>query len=63
MLAMHLHYDGFFEELWEPVHLFEMKWNRLILFPSPLFHRETIVFGNTKETARLVQTFFLRLGD
>lgn len=48
-------------ELWERVSTVEAIFNRLILFPSPLFHSRALPenYGATPDAARLIQVCFL----
>lgn len=52
--------DGNFEEKWDLITLIPARYNRLTLFNSKLFHSHMPKenFGNTLNTARLVQIFF-----
>jgi hypothetical protein len=51
--------DSFVRDRWELELQVAMAPNRLILFPSSLFHSPHDRFGDTLETARLIQVFFL----
>jgi len=48
------------ESLWEIDMVVPYRYNRLVLFRPWLFHAPGDAFGNTLETSRIVQTFFLR---
>lgn len=48
------------EEKWEETSRIELKPNQLVLFRPWLFHSYNDVFGNSKETGRLLQFFFLK---
>lgn len=48
------------EEKWEEVTRIELKPNQLILFRPWLFHSYNDVFGDSKESGRLLQFFFLK---
>lgn len=52
-------YDSQDMTKWELVDRIGNKFNRLILYRSNLFHSSLDYFGNSKETARLFQLFFL----
>jgi len=51
-------HDGYDISAWQLTDYVENTYNKLILFNGKLFHKATGYFGNTKETARLFQTFF-----
>ena len=51
--------DGKDMNMWEETMKVSFKYNRLILFRPWLFHANGKLFGNTMETGRLVQLFFL----
>jgi len=56
----HLIYgDGLDPDKWEKYALIHMRYNRLVLFDPQLWHSHNENFGDTTETARLVQLFFL----
>ena len=44
---------------WEVTDIVANRYNRLVLYHSDLFHNSLNYFGNTVETARLFQLFFL----
>ena len=44
---------------WELTDIIANRYNRLVLYRSDMFHTSLDYFGNTKETARLFQLFFL----
>ena len=44
---------------WEVTDIVANRYNRLVLYHSDLFHNSLNYFGNTPETARLFQLFFL----
>jgi hypothetical protein len=48
------------EEKWEETTRIELKNNQLVLFRPGLFHSYSDVFGDSKETGRLLQFFFLK---
>ena len=48
------------EEKWTETSRIELKYNQLTLFRPWLFHSYNDVFGNSKETGRLLQFFFLK---
>lgn len=55
--------DGHNESLWQLTAMAGMKNNRIVIYPSQLFHSRyprDVVFGNTKETGRLVWVNFFR---
>ena len=43
---------------WTPELVSYMTWNRLVLYPGNYFHGIGPTFGDTDDTARLVQVFF-----
>ncbi len=45
---------------WEPVHTVAARFNRLLMFPAPLFHSRAIFenYGASAEDARLIQVMF-----
>ena len=45
---------------WDETTRVEYKFNQLLLFRPGLFHSYNDVFGNSKETGRLLQFFFLK---
>lgn len=51
--------DGKDMNMWEETMSVSFKYNRLVLFRPWLFHANGKIFGNTKETGRLIQLFFL----
>lgn len=53
--------DGLDESKWEQTGLVEMKWNRLLLFDSALFHSPypRPGWGKGVEDGRLIQVYFL----
>lgn len=54
--------DGFDEDKWEQTHLVEMKFNRMLIFWSPLFHSRypRFGFGSDTQTSRLLKIFFCK---
>jgi hypothetical protein len=61
------HFDAFLEaenvnwqEKWQETTRIELKMNQLILFKPQLFHSYNDVFGDSKQTGRLLQFFFLK---
>jgi hypothetical protein len=52
--------DGFHEDRWEMTQLVEMKFNRLLLFHSPMYHSRypKQSFGKKLSNSRLVKVFF-----
>jgi len=48
------------ENKWQESTKVELKFNQLILFRPALFHSYSDVFGDTKESGRLLQFFFLK---
>lgn len=56
-----IYQDGFDESKWELLDVAELKWNRLVVFPSTLFHsrypKES--FGSSPGDGRLIKVFFL----
>ncbi|MFO0725919.1 MAG: DUF6445 family protein [Myxococcota bacterium] len=49
---------------WELLEMVEMRFNRLVIFDSYLFHHPYVMsghFGHSQETRRLTQTFFLEM--
>jgi hypothetical protein len=48
------------QERWQETTRIEFKKNQLILFKPTLFHSYMDAFGNSKETSRLLQFFFLK---
>jgi len=51
--------EGLDEACWEKTLVIPFKYNRLILFRPWLFHAAGPAFGNSLESSRIVQTFFL----
>ena len=43
---------------WTPELVSYITWNRLVLYPANYFHGIGPTFGDTDDTARLVQVFF-----
>lgn len=58
-----VHKDGFEEKNWEMVDFAEMRFNRLILFPSALYHSRYPMrsFGTGLGDSRLIKVFFGKL--
>jgi hypothetical protein len=52
--------DGLDDTKWLKYLMVPMKFNRLVLFDSLLWHSHNANFGDKKENARLVQLFFLK---
>lgn len=52
--------DGFRENRWDRLEMVEMKFNRLILFPSPLYHSRYPKEWPDSDRPRYIKTFFLR---
>lgn len=56
-----IYQDGFDESKWDLLDVAEMKWNRLVIFPSAHFHsrypKES--FGRAPDDGRLIKVFFL----
>lgn len=50
--------DGLDRSKWTRYFLCPMKYNRLVLFRTHLWHSHNFNFGTTKENGRLVQLFF-----
>lgn len=50
--------DGLDRTKWERYFLCPMKYNRLVIFDSNLWHSHNVNFGTTLENGRLVQLFF-----
>jgi hypothetical protein len=50
--------EGLDESLWINTFSVPIKFNRLIMFRSNLWHSQGELFGNCKENGRLIQTFF-----
>jgi hypothetical protein len=48
------------ENKWQETSRIKFNTNQLILFRPDLFHSYSDVYGDTKETGRLLQFFFLR---
>jgi len=48
------------EEKWEETSRIELKYNELVLFRPWMFHSYNDVFGDTQQTGRLLQFFFLK---
>jgi hypothetical protein len=44
---------------WERVMTVPMRFNRLVLYPGDLWHANGELFGDSPETGRLIQLFFL----
>lgn len=59
-LRIFLETEGMDRSLWEPTFTIPYKYNRLVLFRPWLFHSPGFAFGDTRETSRMVQTFFLK---
>jgi hypothetical protein len=51
------------EDKWQETSRIQFKKNELILFKSTLFHSYMDTFGKDKESARLLQFFFLKLKE
>jgi hypothetical protein len=51
--------DSFHHDRWELQLSVTMAPNRLVIFPSSLFHAPADRFGTTREDGRLIQVFFL----
>ncbi len=51
--------DGLDRSKWDVIDEAEMKFNRAIIFPTLHFHSFTALFGDSLETGRLVQLFFM----
>lgn len=51
--------DSFAHDRWDPQLQVSLAPNRMIMFPSSLFHAPAAPFGDTRESGRLVQVFFL----
>lgn len=54
--------DGFDESKWDQVRMVPMKFNRLIVFWSPLYHSRfpKTAFGSELSSSRLIKVFFLK---
>jgi hypothetical protein len=52
-------YDSQDMTKWEVTDIIANRYNRLVLYHSDLFHNSLNYFGNTVETARLFQLFFI----
>jgi hypothetical protein len=50
--------DGLDRKKWKRYLLSPMKYNRIVVFRSDLWHSHSCNFGNCKENGRLVQLFF-----
>ena len=50
--------DGQEREKWTRYYLCPMRYNRLVLFRTHLWHSHNFNFGTTMENGRLVQLFF-----
>jgi hypothetical protein len=48
------------EDKWEETSRVELKPNELVLFRPWMFHSYNDVFGDSQQTARLLQFFFLK---
>lgn len=50
-------------EEWEQVHVAEMKFNRLVVYPTKTFHSRwpLAAFGTTPETARMIVAMFFSI--
>ena len=57
-LKQFLDTDGMDHSLWEKTLTIPYRYNRLILFRPWMFHSPGPLFGNTIDTARVIQTFF-----
>lgn len=57
--------DGLYEAKWVLLKVVPMKFNRLVLFWSPLYHSRypKITFGDTVTDARLIKVFFMRMNS
>ncbi|HUP56948.1 MAG TPA: DUF6445 family protein [Bdellovibrionota bacterium] len=51
--------DGLVRSNWEEIFRIPMKYNRLVIIPSRLFHSRTSDFGVGASDSRLIHTFFL----
>lgn len=49
-----------YQDKWQETTRIELGFNKLILFRPGLFHSYSDVYGNSKETGRLLQFFFLK---
>jgi hypothetical protein len=57
-LKQFLDTDGMDHSLWEKTLTIPYRYNRLILFRPWMFHSPGPLFGDTIDTARVIQTFF-----
>ena len=48
------------QDKWQETDRIELAFNRLILFRPAMFHSYSDVYGNTQDTGRLLQFFFLK---
>ena len=60
-LKVFLETEGVDYSNWEKVLSIPYRYNRLVLFRPWLFHSPGPSFGDTIETARCIQTYFLKL--
>lgn len=60
-LKVFLETEGTDYSLWEKTFQVPYKYNRLVLFRPWMFHSPGPSFGNSLETARSIQTFFLSI--
>jgi hypothetical protein len=49
------------DSAWEEIQRVEYKFNRLVIFEPSQFHTGSRLFGETRQTARMTQNFFLYL--
>lgn len=49
-----------YESLFEPIDTIGNVFNRLVIYPGLRFHKSNDYFGDTTETSRLTQVFFLK---
>lgn len=56
-----VYHDGLDRSKWDRYFLSEMKFNRLVLFRTNLWHSHNVNFGDTLENGRLVQLFFYKI--
>lgn len=49
-----------YESLFEPIDIIGNVFNRLVIYPGLHFHKSNDYFGDTPETARLTQVFFVK---
>jgi len=54
----HVYGDGQDRSKWDRYHLCPMKYNRMVIFRTHLWHSHSYNFGKTMEDGRLVQLFF-----